>query len=190
MTFPAMIGMSLTILATAAGAVPPPPPPAGYVASWKAIDALDPFLGRWKGAETQHGRYGDSKRSAYRLVTRPSGRDLLLLESGTFPFDAGKPFPEAFDVIVFDVATRRYKAFLPGYREFTGDEQTAELVEVTRPAPDTLVWSASAGPASRRRTTVTISGNQWRERIEAVAPDGTAKIVSDLTLEREAPPVP
>lgn len=174
---------------------PPPRPPANATASWNAIEALAVFLGTWHGTEVYHGPFGDFTYSVYRSVSRLGGLDVVLLEEGRVSYSIGvpagpsRPVPQ-FDVIAFNVKARRYEVYMPGYRFFIGDEGSSQLVELARPDPRTITWSEALEGGASRRTTVTIDGPAWRERIENVAPDGIATLLSEINLTRDQPPAP
>jgi hypothetical protein len=176
-----------TLAWTPASAVSPPPPPAEGAASWKAIEALAPFQGRWAGPEVQHTPSGDFTRYVYRTVTRLGVQDVLLLEQGVIGDAPGRQLPQAYDVINYDVKAERYKAYLPGYRLFTDDSDTSQLATIERPDPYTLVWNAHLDDGGARRTTIVVTDRHWRERIERISAKGAVQLLSDLDLTRDWP---
>ena len=131
----------------------------------------------------QHTPSGDLTRRVYCDFKRLGGRDVVLLKQGAYPPFGDPLVVEGYEVVCFDVKVDAYKAFLPGYRLFTDEGDTSQLVAVERPDGHTLAWSAGLDDGGRRRTIVTLVG-AWVERIERVSPDGATCLLSDMRLVR------
>lgn len=162
-----------------------PPAPAKYTESWKAIEVLTPYVGKWTGTEVQHGNFNgqvwNSERRVFWNVSRLGGKDIVIFEHGT---NNSPPFSDFFDVLTYDTSTSSYRMFLAGYRLFTGSDGTSELAPIAREPDGRLSWSATKDDGSKRRTSIWVDGGVWHEKVEDIGAGGSITLVSDATLTK------
>ena len=166
-------------------AVPPPPPPPKYTESWKAIEALSSYLGKWTGTEVQHsnvdGKMHNSERRVFWNVSRLGGRDIIVFEHG---INSSPPYTDFYNVMTYDTSTSSYRMFLAGYRLFIGSNRTSELAPIACEPDGRLSWSATKDDGSKRRTSLWLDGGAWHEKVEDVGADGSRTPVSDAIFTK------
>jgi hypothetical protein len=161
-----LLGFSLISLPVSA--MTPPPLDKKNVQASRALDVLEKFLGKWRGAD---GQYVET-----RQLGRVGNSILFIITGGA---------PTELNVIDYNPTTRMYRLHLPGYRHtFLAPQKEAVDLRVRPPA--TIQWEVSqarfkeGAPHNSIRTTVSIERGRWHEKIEEVGPKGITFLSSSV----------
>lgn len=175
--FAALGAAAVVLSAVPAGAIPPPPP-SEMQAETNALNALYPVLGTWIGIDG----------NLVIKVARGPG--------GVIYFDAGgqRQGINFIYVISFDQKSQSLEIFLPGYRSRGSGGVSNQLMPLEHSDEVTLRWSENGSPCNEfphqdatKRTSVWVSGDEWRELVECISKDGNVFWSSSATLKRAGP---
>lgn len=183
-------GALFLVSASSSATVPHPPPPK-FVESWKAIEALGPFVGEWHGTETQHVKSaGDFSQFVFWRLSRPGNQDVVLLEHGyesetpSSGRESDKPHTDQVNMLTFSPDEHRYRIFVAGYRLFRDSDSTGQLLDVEKPGADTLGWVSAQNNGGGRKTTLSIRSGKLVETVDQLSPEGVARRISDAQLTK------
>lgn len=161
-----------------ANAMQPPPFDRRKIETDRAMDALTPFLGRWKKS-ARRGTDDGPVRNLWR-----QGNVILYVISGDEP--------ALINIISYDPWERHYLLHLAGYRN-TYISRARELVHITRPNPNTIQWvfpyarlSKSEEPADIFET-ISIEKGKWHENLVFRRTGKPPTKIQEVVLERVGP---
>ena len=122
-----------------------------------AMKVLPPLEGRWEGAGWIRMGPGDPVRfiGEERVESRLDGR-LLVVEGLHRTPDRSKVVHHAFGVFSWDESAKRYRFDTYVANRGGGDHHA-------RMEGSALVWEFGAGNGPKRRFTITVENDQWKE---------------------------
>jgi hypothetical protein len=164
----------------AALAIPPPPGVEQFGTMRSSMERLSPFVGRWTGEYRGWTPSGQETTHIFRDARRVA--DVVILIEGV------EENPRSVNIIDFDVLSNSYRLFRPGFQNPL-DPGRGPMAHLDIVAPATFQWSRPysggvGGEFVALRTTVAVTEEQWREKLELVRRDGSTVVSAEYFLHR------
>lgn len=167
-------GAAMAMSAPMAMAQPADDGAAAMAAQREAVGVLGWMNGRWRGQAVHRTAQGEHRVTQTERVGDLLGGTIKLIEGRGFEDDGRIGF-NAFGVLSFDAATKRYR-FSSHTRGRSGDFAFTATDKG-------YVWEIPAGPMTIRYT-ATLTDGTWTEIGERIAPGRPAMKFFEMTLKR------
>ncbi|ESQ88168.1 hypothetical protein ABAC460_16030 [Asticcacaulis sp. AC460] len=140
-----------------------------------AIAKLDGMKGVWKGPAKGFSQSGPFELTQTERVGNMLGGDVLVVEGRGYKADGKLEF-NAFGIVSWNNETQKYE-----FRAYNGGRSGTFKFEVTETG---AVWEMPAGPTARIVSTITLTGDTWREVQEYVADGQPPRQFFEMNLKR------